>query len=76
MMFQSFEDHRAICEATIFPVEFRKCHRHLATRQPLWVTGRVEEEFGVAILRVMRVKPALGGDGSAQLPERDGMYSD
>jgi DNA polymerase III alpha subunit len=62
MMFQSFEYRRAICEATVFPDEFRKYHRHLTTRQPLWVTGRVEEEFGVAMLRVMRIEPMLGGD--------------
>jgi DNA polymerase III alpha subunit len=56
MMFQSFEDAGAICEAVIFPDAFQCYHRLLAVRQPLWVTGRVEEEFAVPTLQVMGVE--------------------
>ncbi len=62
MMFQSFEDAGAICEAVVFPEAFRRFHPLLSVRQPLWVTGRVEEEFGVATLRVMRVDRILDAE--------------
>lgn len=55
MMFQSFEDDEALCEAVVFPEEFRRYHRLLGTVQPLWVTGKVLEEFGVASLQVLAV---------------------
>ncbi len=54
MMFQSFEDSRSLGEAVIFPREFQRCHRLLGTLQPLWVTGKVLNEFAVPTLQVMK----------------------
>ncbi|MCD8141193.1 MAG: DNA polymerase III subunit alpha [Planctomycetaceae bacterium] len=71
MMFQSFEDPRSLCEAVVFPEEFRKYRKLLASVQPLWVTGKVEEEFDVCTLRVLAIESARqralrewGEDGS------------
>ncbi len=58
MMFQSFEDAGSLCEAVVFPEEFRKYRKLLASVQPLWVTGRVEEEFDVCTLRVLALESA------------------
>ena len=56
MIFQSFEDHDALCEAVLFPKEFQRYHRLLAVAQSLWVTGRVEAEFGVPSLQVVGIQ--------------------
>ncbi len=56
MMFQTFEDGEALCETVIFPREFKKYHRLLATVQPLWLTGKVLEEFGVVTLQLQKVE--------------------
>ncbi|MCL2001731.1 MAG: hypothetical protein FWG74_09870, partial [Planctomycetes bacterium] len=56
MIFQSFEDHDALCEAVLFPREFQRYHRLLAAAQPLWVTGRVEAEFNVPTLMVVAIE--------------------
>ncbi|MCD8350690.1 MAG: DNA polymerase III subunit alpha [Planctomycetaceae bacterium] len=58
MMFQSFEDPGSLCEAVVFPDEFRKYRKLLASVQPLWVTGKVEEEFDVCTLRVLAIESA------------------
>ena len=56
MIFQSFEDHDALCEAVLFPKEFQRFHRLLSVAQPLWVTGRVMSEFGVPTLTVLLIE--------------------
>ena len=57
MMFQTFEDGEALCETVVFPEEFRKYHRLLGTVQPLWLTGKVLEEFGATSLQLLDVRP-------------------
>jgi len=56
MIFQSFEDYDALFETVLFPKEFQRYYRLLSVAQPLWVTGRVEEEFGVATLTVLAIE--------------------
>ncbi len=58
MAFQSFEDEGALCEAVLFPDEFRRYQRLITARRPLWVTGRVMLEFGVATLQVLDIQAA------------------
>ena len=57
MMFQTFEDGEALCETVVFPREFKKYHRLLATVQPLWLTGKVLQEFDVVSLQLLEVRP-------------------
>ncbi len=64
MMFQSFEDGAAICEAVIFPEAFQRFHHLLSVQQPLWVTGKVEEEFGIPTLQALRVEKIVAASES------------
>ncbi|MCC8180620.1 MAG: DNA polymerase III subunit alpha, partial [Planctomycetes bacterium] len=58
MMFQSFEDQDSLCETVIFPQAFKRYHHLMSALQPLWVTGKVIEEFDVATLQVSEVRLA------------------
>ncbi|TGU74146.1 DNA polymerase III subunit alpha [Geomonas terrae] len=52
MEFVSFEDVTAIFDATFFPDVYARFCRKLSQRRPYLLKGVVEEEFGVATLRV------------------------
>jgi error-prone DNA polymerase len=52
MEFISFEDVTAIFDATFFPDVYARYCRKLSQRRPYLLKGVVEEEFGVATLRV------------------------
>ncbi|MCM0080197.1 DNA polymerase III subunit alpha [Geomonas sp. Red32] len=52
MEFVSFEDVTAIYDATFFPDVYARFCRKLSQRRPYLLKGIVEEEFGVATLRV------------------------
>jgi len=52
MEFISFEDVTAIFDATFFPDVYARFCRKLSQRRPYLLKGMVEEEFGVATLRV------------------------
>jgi len=52
MEFVSFEDVTAIFDATFFPDVYARFCRKLSQRRPYLIKGVVEEEFGVATLRV------------------------
>ena len=52
MEFISFEDVTAIYDATFFPDVYARFCRKLSQRRPYLLKGIVEEEFGVATLRV------------------------
>jgi len=52
MEFVSFEDVTAIFDATFFPDVYGRFCRKLSQRRPYLIKGVVEEEFGVAALRV------------------------
>lgn len=52
MEFISFEDTTAIYDATFFPEVYARFARKLSQRRPYLIKGVVEEEFGVATLRV------------------------
>ncbi len=52
MEFVSFEDTTAIFDATFFPAAYGRFCRKLSRLRPYVLKGRVEEEFGVATLRV------------------------
>ncbi len=52
MEFVSFEDVTAIYDATFFPDVYARFCRKLSQRRPYLLKGMVEEEFGVATLRV------------------------
>jgi error-prone DNA polymerase len=52
MEFVSFEDVTAIFDATFFPDVYARFCRKLSQRRPYLIKGMVEEEFGVATLRV------------------------
>ncbi|WP_129127336.1 DNA polymerase III subunit alpha [Geomonas oryzae] len=52
MEFVSFEDVTAIFDATFFPDVYARFCRKLSQRRPYLLKGIVEEEFGVATLRV------------------------
>jgi error-prone DNA polymerase len=52
MEFISFEDVTAIFDATFFPDVYARFCRKLSQRRPYLLKGIVEEEFGVATLRV------------------------
>jgi error-prone DNA polymerase len=52
MEFISFEDVTAIFDATFFPDVYARFCRKLSQRRPYLLKGVVEEEFGVATLRV------------------------
>ena len=52
MEFISFEDVSAIFDATFFPDVYARFCRKLSQRRPYLLKGIVEEEFGVATLRV------------------------
>ena len=52
MEFVSFEDVTAIYDATFFPDVYARFCRKLSQRRPYLLKGVVEEEFGVATLRV------------------------
>ncbi|TSK06861.1 MAG: DNA polymerase III subunit alpha [Geobacter sp.] len=52
MEFVSFEDVTAIFDATFFPDVYARFCRKLSQRRPYLLKGAVEEEFGVATLRV------------------------
>ena len=52
MEFISFEDVTAIYDATFFPDVYARFCRKLSQRRPYLLKGVVEEEFGVATLRV------------------------
>jgi len=52
MEFVSFEDVSAIFDATFFPDVYARFCRKLSQRRPYLLKGVVEEEFGVATLRV------------------------
>jgi error-prone DNA polymerase len=52
MEFISFEDVTAIFDATFFPDVYARFRRKLSQRRPYLLKGVVEEEFGVATLRV------------------------
>ncbi|MCC8165237.1 MAG: DNA polymerase III subunit alpha [Planctomycetes bacterium] len=69
MMFQTFEDPVSLCETVIFPEEFKRYHRVLGTLQPLWVTGKVMEEFDVATLQIYAVRTLrrYSGNGMPKL---------
>ncbi len=56
MEFVSFEDTTALFETVFFPKAYaRFCHM-LTTTRPYWLTGRVEESFGVPTLNVVQVR--------------------
>ena len=52
MEFISFEDTTAIFDATFFPDVYAKFCRRLSQRRPYLLKGVIDEEFGVATLRV------------------------
>jgi error-prone DNA polymerase len=52
MEFVSFEDTTAIFDATFFPAAYGRFCRKLSRLRPYVLKGRVEEDFGVATLRV------------------------
>ncbi|WP_224961560.1 DNA polymerase III subunit alpha [Geomonas subterranea] len=52
MEFVSFEDVTAIFDATFFPDVYARFCRKLSQRRPYLIKGVVEEEFGVATIRV------------------------
>ena len=52
MEFISFEDTTAIFDATFFPDVYARFCRRLSQQRPYLLKGVVEEEFGVATLRV------------------------
>ena len=52
MEFGCFEDVTAIFDATFFPDVYARFCRKLSQRRPYLLKGMVEEEFGVATLRV------------------------
>ncbi len=52
MEFVSFEDTSAIFDATFFPAAYGRFCRKLSRARPYILKGKVEEEFGVATLRV------------------------
>jgi error-prone DNA polymerase len=52
MEFVSFEDVTAIFDATFFPDVYARFCRKLSQRRPYLIKGVVEEEYGVATLRV------------------------
>lgn len=52
MEFVSFEDTTAIFDATFVPRAYARFCRSLSRLRPYVLKGRVEEEFGVATLRV------------------------
>jgi len=52
MEFISFEDVTSIFDATFFPDVYARFCRKLSQRRPYLLKGMVEEEFGVATLRV------------------------
>ena len=55
MEFISFEDTTAIFDATFFPDVYARFCRKLSQQRPYLLKGIVEEEFGVATLRVQWV---------------------
>jgi error-prone DNA polymerase len=61
MEFISFEDVTAIFDATFFPDVYARFCRKLSQRRPYLLKGVVEEEFGVATLRVKWVGFLDGG---------------
>jgi error-prone DNA polymerase len=56
MEFVSFEDTTAIYETVFFPRAYERFCRMLTTARPYVLRGRIEEEFGVATLRVEEVE--------------------
>jgi len=56
MEFVSFEDTTAIYETVFFPRAYERFCRMLTTARPYVLRGTIEEEFGVATLRVEEVE--------------------
>ena len=68
MEFVSFEDERGLFEAVFFPGAYRKFCMELRMDRAHLISGRVEEDFGVAGLNVQKVaalKPSVFGCGIA-----------
>jgi error-prone DNA polymerase len=52
MEFVSFEDLTGMFDANFFPVAYERFCRQLSRQQPFLLKGKVEAEFGVAVLNV------------------------
>ena len=57
MEFLSFEDTTALYETTFFPRAYDRFCSMISRHRPYFLTGRVEENYGVATLNVDQVRP-------------------
>jgi len=55
MEFVTFEDETGLIETTFFPKTYRRFCAILDRRRPFMLYGKVEEDFGVVAMRVIRV---------------------
>jgi DNA polymerase-3 subunit alpha/error-prone DNA polymerase len=58
MSFLTFEDETALYETVIFPKVYERYNRLLFDQRPLWVWGRVVEEWGAVSVEVEGVVDA------------------
>ncbi len=60
MQFLTFEDETGLVETTFFPAAYRRFAMMLDWERPYLIEGRVEENFGAAILNVEQVEAVVG----------------
>ena len=56
MCFATLEDETGLLESTWFPKVYQQFGRYLSQRQPMWVRGTVQVEFGFVSLQVSSVR--------------------
>jgi DNA polymerase-3 subunit alpha/error-prone DNA polymerase len=66
MEFLTFEDETGIIEGVLFPKAYTQFARCVALQEAFWLRARVEEEFDVATVQVLEMKPIGKSSATAE----------